>query len=87
MDCGPLWACEVSGSASHAPFQSTLNGIDRTGVSSSSGFTLSRFFGVSPESSYVLAELLGCDVGCVPFFYAVFSVVYLYFVVVDFEYF
>ena len=36
---------------------------------------------------YVLAELHGCDVGCVLFFDVVYSVVYLYFVVVDFEYF
>jgi hypothetical protein len=35
----------------------------------------------------VLAKLLGCDVGCVPLFYVVYSDVYLYFVVVDFEYF
>jgi len=35
----------------------------------------------------VLAELLGCDVGCVPLIDVVYIVMYLYFVVVDFDYF
>ena len=34
-----------------------------------------------------MAELLGCDLGCVPFFYVVYRAVSLYFVVVDFKYF
>ncbi len=41
----------TSDSSTHAGFQSTLNGIERIGVSSSSGLVLSSLFGTSPFST------------------------------------
>ena len=68
-------------------FHSTLYGMERIGVSS---IVLRVYpdevFGCQTRV-YVLAKLLSCDVGCVPYFHVVYGVVYLYFVVVDFEYF
>jgi hypothetical protein len=47
----PLGLVSTSDSSTHAGFQSMLNGIDRIGVSSSSGLVLSSLFGTSPFST------------------------------------